>query len=217
MAETAQQLDLGSLNISATQKAKLRDLFPEVFTEGGKIDFERLRLTLGEAVDTGKERYGLNWPGKADCFKTIQMPSRATLLPVRSESVNFDTTENVIIEGDNLEVLKLLLRPYYGAVKMIYIDPPYNTGNDFVYKDDFRQPLEEYLRLTGQTDEAGRMLTTNTQAGGRYHSNWLNMMYPRLRLARNLLRDDGVIFVSIDDNEAHNLRQIMNEVFGEAA
>jgi adenine-specific DNA-methyltransferase len=215
MPEQPEKLNLASADVVNGQKAKLRELFPEVITEGGKVDFERLKLTLGETVDTGKERYGMNWPGKAECFKTIQQPSVATLLPVRSESVEFDTTENLIIEGDNLEVLKLLQKSYLGKVKLIYIDPPYNTGNDFIYPDNYTESLDTYLRYTGQVDSEGRKYSTNTEADGRFHTKWLNMMYPRLYLARNLLRDDGVIFISIDDHEVHNLRCLMNELFGE--
>ena len=184
-------------------------------TEGGKLDFERLKLALGEAVDTGKERYGMSWPGKADCFRTIQAPSLATLRPCPEESVNFDATENLIIEGDNLEVLKLLQKSYLGKVKMIYIDPPYNTGNDFIYPDNYTESLQTYLEYTGQVDAEGRKFGTNTDADGRFHSKWLNMMYPRLYLARNLLREDGVIFISIDDGEVANLRRLCDEVFGE--
>ncbi len=198
-----------------TNSAELLRLFPEIRTEGGKIDFERLKLVLGQNVDVGKERYGMNWPGKADCFRTIQAPSLGTLRPCPEESVNFDTTENLIIEGDNLEVLKLLQKSYLGKIKMIYIDPPYNTGNDFIYPDNFSESLQTYLEYTGQVDAEGRKFGTNTEADGRFHSKWLNMMYPRLYLARNLLREDGTIFVSCDDNEVQNLRAVMNEVFGE--
>jgi adenine-specific DNA-methyltransferase len=210
-----EKLDLRSLDIAAQKRDALLQLFPEIHTEGGKIDFERLRLALGEAVDVGKERYGLTWPGKADCFKTIQAPSLGTLLPAPEESVNFDTTENLIIEGDNLEVLKLLQKSYLGKVKMIYIDPPYNTGNDFIYPDNYSESLQTYLEYTGQVDDQGHKFSTNTDTDGRFHSKWLNMMYPRLYLARNLLRDDGVIFISIDDNEARNLRMLCDEIFGE--
>jgi len=168
-----------------------------------------------EAVDVGKERYGMNWPGKADCFRTIQMPSLGTLRPCPEESVNFDATENLIIEGDNLEVLKLLQKSYLGKVKMIYIDPPYNTGNDFIYPDDYAESLQTYLEYTGQVDAEGRKFSTNTEADGRFHSKWLNMMYSRLYLARNLLREDGVIFISVDDHEVDNLRKLCSEVFGE--
>jgi len=208
------KLDLHSLDIARQQKEKLRQLFPEVFTEDG-IDFDRLKQTLGESIDTGKERYSMTWPGKSECFQLIQNPSIGTLKPVRDESVNFDSTENLFIEGDNLEVLKLLQKPYYGKIKMIYIDPPYNTGNDFIYPDDFKENLSTYLQYTGQVDAEGRKFSTNTDTEGRFHSKWLNMMYPRLFLAKNLLRDDGVIFISIDDNEVCNLRKICDEIFGE--
>lgn len=210
-----EKLDLCSHEIAEEKKRELLRLFPEVRTEGEMIDFERLKLTLGEMVDVGKERYGMNWPGKADCFKTIQSPSCGTLRPCREESVNFDTTENLIIEGDNLEVLKLLQKSYLGKVRMIYIDPPYNTGNDFIYPDDYTESLQTYLEYTGQVDSQGKKFSTNTEADGRFHSKWLNMMYPRLYLGRNLLREDGVILVSTDDHEVDNLKKICNEMFGE--
>lgn len=210
-----EKLDLRSMDIAAERQAEILSLFPEARTEGGKIDFDRLRAALGEMVDVGRERYGMTWPGKADCFKAIQRPSLGTLLPVSEEGVNFAETKNVIIEGDNLEVLKLLQKSYQGKVKMIYIDPPYNTGNDFIYPDNYAESLQTYLEYTGQVDAEGKKFGTNTEADGRFHSRWLNMMYPRLYLARNLLREDGTIFVSCDDNEVHNLRALMNEVFGE--
>jgi adenine-specific DNA-methyltransferase len=210
-----EKLDLRSHDIAADKRAELLRLFPEAHTEGGRIDFDRLKMALGEALDVGKERYGLTWPGKADCFKAIQAPSLGTLRPCPEESVNFDTTENLFIEGDNLEVLKLLQKAYQGKVKMIYIDPPYNTGNDFIYPDDYAESLRTYLEYTGQVDSEGRRFSTNTDTDGRFHSKWLNMMYPRLYLARNLLREDGLIFVSIDDNEVKHLRSLMDEVFGE--
>src|SRR5581483_3589943 len=210
-----EKLDLRSHDTTKNKQRELLRLFPEIRTEGDKIDFERLKLTLGEIVDVGKERYGMNWPGKAECFKTIQAPSLGTLLPCREESVNFGTTENLIIEGDNLEVLKLLQKSYLGKVKMIYIDPPYNTGNDFIYPDNYTESLQTYLEYTGQVDAEGKKFSTNTEADGRFHSKWLNMMYPRLYLARNLLRDDGVVFVSIDDREVENLRRLCSDVFGE--
>jgi len=210
-----EHLDLRSENIAADKQAELMQLFPEARTEGGKIDFDRLKLALGEAVDVGKERYGMNWPGKADCFRTIQAPSLATLRPSPEESINVDTTENLIIEGDNLEVLKLLQKSYLGKIKMIYIDPPYNTGNDFIYPDNYSESLQTYLQYTGQVDAEGKKFGTNTEADGRFHSKWLNMMYPRLYLARNLLRDDGFFVASIDDDEFCNLRAVLNEVFGE--
>lgn len=209
------RLEGASLDVVAEKRRELLELFPEVRTEDDKIDFERLQLVLGESVDIGRERYGLTWPGKAECFRTIQAPSMATLLPDLEKSVNFDTTENLIIEGDNLEVLKLLQKSYLGKVKMIYIDPPYNTGSDFIYPDDYSESLKTYLQYTGQVDPEGKRFGTNTDAEGRFHSKWLNMMYPRLYLARNLLREDGIIVVSIDDTESQALRSIMNEVFGE--
>lgn len=203
------------MGIADHQKAKLKELFPEVFTEGSKIDFEQLKRTLGEMVDGGKERFGMNWAGKADCFKTIQQPSVATLVPCPEESIDFDTTENVFIEGDNLEVLKLLQKSYLGKIKMIYIDPPYNTGNDFIYPDNYSENLDTYLEYTGQIDGEGRKFSTNVDTDGRFHSKWMNMMYPRLFLAKNLLREDGVIFISIDDAEIHNLLALCNEIYGE--
>jgi len=215
MNEQPEKLDLSSHHVTEDRSEELLRLFPEIRTEGGKIDFERLKLALGETVDAGKERYGMTWPGKADCFKAIQSPSLGTLRPCPEESVSFDSTENLIIEGDNLEVLKLLQKSYLGKVKMIYIDPPYNTGNDFIYPDNYTESLQTYLQYTGQADAEGKKFGSNTEADGRFHSKWLNMMYPRLYLARNLLREDGVIFISIDDNEADNLRKICNEIFGE--
>ncbi|MCP9448256.1 MAG: site-specific DNA-methyltransferase [Nitrospira sp.] len=217
MIDQPDKLDLRSHDIAADKRQELLRLFPEVRTEGGKIDFAKLKLALGESVDVGKERYGMTWPGKADCFKTIQMPSLATLRPCPEESVNFDQTEHLIIEGDNLEVLKLLQKSYLGKIKMIYIDPPYNTGNDFIYPDNYTESLQTYLEYTGQVDAEGRKFGTNTEADGRFHSKWLNMMYPRLYLARNLLREDGVIFISIDDAEIDNLRKLCGEVYGEEA
>jgi adenine-specific DNA-methyltransferase len=208
-------LDLRSLDVAEERRQELVRLFPEIRTEGGKLDLERLKLALGEAVVVGKERYGMTWPGKAECFRTIQAPSLGTLRPSLEESVNFDTTENLIIEGDNLEVLKLLQKSYLGKIKVIYIDPPYNTGNDFIYPDNYSESLQTYLEYTGQVDAEGRRFGTNTETDGRFHSKWLNMMYPRLYLARNLLSDDGVTFISIDDNEVDNLRKVCNEVFGE--
>ena len=215
MSDQPEKLDLRSHTIAEDKRQELLRLFPEVRTEGGKLDFERLKLALGELVDVGKERYGMTWPGKADCFKTIQMPSLATLRPCPEESVNFETTENLIIEGDNLEVLKLLQKSYLGKVKMIYIDPPYNTGNDFIYPDNYSESLQTYLEYTGQVDAEGKKFSTNAETDGRFHSKWLNMMYPRVYMARNLLREDGFILVSIDDAELSNLRAMMNEVFGE--
>jgi len=208
------RMPLTSADVNGERLERLRELFPEAVSDG-KIDLERLGQVLGEAVDEGRERYGLSWAGKGDAIRAIQVPSIGTLIPCPDESVDFDTTENLFIEGDNLEVLKLLQKSYHGKVKMIYIDPPYNTGNEFIYPDNFRDGLQEYLRFTGQVDDEGVKLSTNRETSGRYHSNWLSMMYPRLFLARNLLRDDGVIFVSIDDHEVHNLRLLMNEIYGE--
>jgi len=167
-----------------------------------------------ESVATG-ERYGLSWPGKASCMKAIRTPSYATLKPAKSESVDWDTTENLFVEGDNLEALKLLQKSYYGKVKMIYIDPPYNTGSDFIYPDNYSESLDTYLQYTGQLGEDGMKFASKTESGGRFHSKWLNMMWPRLYLARNLLREDGAIFISIDDHEVTNLRMILDEIFGE--
>lgn len=196
----------------------LKAHLPEVFVEG-KIDPAALKKTLGESVNEENERYGLTWAGKSNCFRVIQEPTTATLKPAREESVNFDDTENVFIEGDNLEVLKVIQKPYYGKVKMIYIDPPYNTGNDFIYNDDFKKSRKEYLDEAGEIDENGNLrsdgLMKNSKDRGHYHSDWLNMMYPRLFLARNLLSKDGVICVSIDENEVKNLKAIMDEIFGE--
>ena len=192
----------------------LKKMFPEFFTEG-KINLPKLQELLGEAVEEETERYRFTWTGKRDAIQLLQTPTRATLVPCLEESVNFDTTGNIFIEGDNLEVLKLLYKPYFGKVKAIYIDPPYNRGGDYVYNDDYTDPLNTYLQLTAQRDEEGNRLTSNVEKSGRYHSSWLSMMYPRLFLARQLLRDDGIIFVSIDDYEVHNLRMLMNEVFGE--
>lgn len=192
----------------------LKRLFPEVVTEG-KIDKDALLNLLGDFPENESERFSFTWNGKQQARREAQKPSTGTLRPCREESVNFDSTQNLYIEGDNLEVLKLLQKSYHGKVKMIYIDPPYNTGNDFIYNDDYTDNLQHYLELTGQTDAEGKKLSTNSDASGRYHSNWLNMMYPRLKLARNLLKEDGVIFVSIDDNEVQDLRLLMNEVFGE--
>lgn len=207
-------LDGKTPDIAEENIAKLKQLFPEVFTEK-KIDFEKLQQVLGEYVEDSNERYNFTWNGKGRALRLSQTPSLGTLRPCKEESKDWDTTQNLYIEGDNLEVLKLLQKSYYGKVKMIYIDPPYNTGKDFVYKDDFHDSIENYKRITGQVDSDGKAISTNTETSGRYHTDWLNMIYPRLRLARNLLTDDGVIFISIDDNEAHNLRKICDEVFGE--
>ncbi len=205
MADT---LDGLSMDIEAENKARLQAVFPECFTEG-KLDIDKLLSLCGEYITDDYEKYEFKWKGKSDCLRLAQRRSTATLRPCAAESVNFDTTQNLYIEGDNLEVLKLLQKSYFRKVKMIYIDPPYNTGNDFVYEDDFADPMRRYVEVTQQTTKS------NPETMGRYHTNWLNMMYPRLRLAANLLRDDGVIFISIDDNEVDNLKKLCNEVFGE--
>lgn len=215
-------------NFSFTQDRieQLKAVVPEAFADG-KINFDSLREALGEYLeDQGHpeaehgstelaEVFGLFWPGKREARRLATLPSKGTLVPAAGEGIDEDKTRNIFIEGENLEVLKLLQKSYAGRIKMIYIDPPYNTGNDFVYKDDFKEPLEEYLKRTGQADENGKLLTTNTKAGGRFHSNWLSMIYPRLCLVRNLLREDGAIFISIDEKEFQNLRVLCNEVFGE--
>lgn len=201
-------LDGLSMNIEHINMEKLKSVFPECFAEG-KLDIDKLLSLCGEYIDNDFEKYKFEWKGKAECLRLAQKRSTGTLRPCPEESVNWDTTKNLYIEGDNLEVLKLLQTAYYRKVKMIYIDPPYNTGNDFVYEDDFADPLARYKEVTQQTTKS------NPETMGRFHTKWLNMMYPRLRLAANLLRDDGVIFISIDDNEVTNLRKICDEVFGE--
>ena len=209
-----------SLDITGDKINQLKEIIPEAFTEG-KIDWEKLQASLGADIEFKNERYVLNWAGKSDAFRVLQSPTTATLVPCKEESIDFDDTGNIFIEGENLEVLKVLQKSYFGKIKMIYIDPPFNTGNDkFIYPDKFSETKEEYLSRIGDKDELGYMtreglFRTNSKDSGHYHSNWLSMMYPRLFLARNLLRDDGVIFVSIDDYEVHNLRLMMNEVFGE--
>ena len=204
------QAESKSADLIAQNLEQLKQIFPEVVKEG-KVDFEALNDLLGNYGDTAEERFALNWAGKANARREAQKRSTGTLRPCPEESVDWDTTDNLYIEGDNLEVLKLLQKSYHSRVKMIYIDPPYNTGKDFVYKDNYTDNMKNYLELTGQD----KKLSTNTESDGRYHSNWLNMMYPRLKLARNLLTDDGVIFISIDDNEVANLRKICDEIFGE--
>lgn len=191
----------------------LRATFPDIFSEG-KLSVESLKQLVGEAIDDSEEKYGLNWHGKRKAKQVALMPSTGTLRPAKDDSVEWDSTENLMIEGDNLEVLKLLQKSYANKIKVIYIDPPYNTGSDFVYPDDFRDSLKNYLELTGQT-EGGIRQSSNTEASGRFHTDWLNMMYPRLKLARSLLSNDGAIFVTIDDNEAARLRCLMDEIFGE--
>lgn len=213
-------MDGTSLTPQQEKLNALKQILPEAFAEG-KIDWEKLKATLGEDINFSNERYVLNWAGKSEAFKVLQAPTTKTLVPAKDESVNFDKTEHIFIEGENLEVLKVLQKSYFGKVKMIYIDPPYNTGNDsFIYPDKFSETREEYEKRVGDKDEEGYMtkdglFKKNSKENGQYHSNWLNMMMPRLYLAKNLLKQDGVIFVSIDDNEVHNLRLLMNEIFGE--
>jgi adenine-specific DNA-methyltransferase len=207
--DLTQSLDIVSDNIS-----KLKELFPEVLTEG-KIDFKVLQDILGNEIEEDEEFYRFTWAGKSQSRREAHKPSTGTLRPCKEESVDWDSTQNLYIEGDNLEVLKLLQKSYSNKVKMIYIDPPYNTGNDFVYKDDYKDNLKNYQQVSGQVDDEGNKLTTNTNSDGRYHSNWLNMIFPRLRLSRNLLTNDGVIFISIDDCEYTNLKKVSDEIFGE--
>lgn len=218
------KLKMHSPNLTEENIAKLRELFPSCVTEAkddngsirATVDFDQLRQELNDHIVEGpQERYQLNWPGKREALFAANAPIAKTLRVCREESVNFDTTKNLFIEGDNLEALKLLQETYLGEVKLIYIDPPYNTGNDFVYEDDFSEDVATYLHRSNQTDEVSNRLIANPDTNGRFHSDWLSMMYPRLRLARNLLRDDGAIFISVDDGEVHNLRKLCDEVFGE--
>ena len=203
-----EKMDLASANLVAERIEQLKQLLPEVATEGG-IDFDKLRLVLGDEVDEGNERYAFTWPGKTDAIRQSQTPSTATLRPCPEESVNWDETENLYIEGDNLEVLKLLQHSYHGRAKLIYIDPPYNTGHDFVYKDRFEDTIDNYVMQTGIADQS------NADTSGRFHSDWCSMIYPRLKLARELLCENGIVVISIDDNEVRNLRFICDEIFGE--
>lgn len=213
MNKTLQKINLTSANLSEEKLAELYRILPEAFAEN-KIDFDKLRTVLGDSVVQGNDKFSFSWAGKGNAIKNVLIPSRLTLNPKPEQSIKWDESENLFIEGDNLEVLKLLQKAYFEKVKMIYIDPPYNTGHDFVYNDDFSAPLDNYLKQTGQKDSEGNSTTTNKETNGRYHSDWLSMMYPRLKLAWNLLREDGVIFVSIDDNEVHHLRMLLDEVFG---
>jgi len=209
------KLKLHTPNLTDDNTAKIAALFPHCVLEG-KIDFDLLKQELSNSIIDGtQERYQLGWVGKREALLNANAPIAKTLRPCREESVNFDSTENLYIEGDNLDALKLLQETYLNKVKMIYIDPPYNTGNDFIYEDDFAENTADYLQRSNQKDDAGNRLTTNSESNGRFHSDWLSMMYPRLKLARNLLRDDGVIFISIDDGEVHNLKKLCDEVFGE--
>ena len=205
-----------SADVVSENVERLKELFPEAFSEGG-VNFDVLRQLLGDArvLDEGEEKYGLNWHGKKKARQIALMPSTGTLIPCPEESVDWDTTQNLFIEGDNLEVLKLLQKSYANKVKMIYIDPPYNTGKEFIYPDKFSDTLDTYLKYTGQVDNEGMKFSSNTETTGRMHTNWLNMMYPRLKLAKNLLGKDGVMFISIDDHEQSNLKNICDEIFGE--
>ncbi|MCD6182528.1 MAG: site-specific DNA-methyltransferase, partial [Candidatus Cloacimonetes bacterium] len=226
-------MDGKSLTPQEIKLQQLKEILPEAFAEG-KVDWEKLKATLGEDINFANERYVLNWAGKSEAFKVLQAPTTKTLVPDKEQSVNFDETENIFIEGENLEVLKVLQKSYFGKVKMIYIDPPYNTGKDsFIYPDKFSETKAEYQKRVGDKDEDGYLtkqnifssfggvpeggggFRKNSKENGQYHSNWLNMMYPRLFLAKNLLKQNGVIFISIDDNEVDNLRLMMNEIFGE--
>ncbi|WP_312282624.1 site-specific DNA-methyltransferase [Pseudescherichia sp.] len=209
---TSDMTELKSMNITEDNICKLKSLFPEAFNEGN-IDFDVLKQLLGENVDEKEERYGLNWHGKRQARQLALTPSRGTLRPCKDESVDWDNTKNIMIEGDNLEVLKLLQKSHAGKVKLIYIDPPYNTGKDFVYPDNFQDNMKNYLEITGQTEDGVR-ISSNSETSGRYHTDWLNMMYPRIKLARNLLKEDGFIFLSIDDNEVNNLKLMCDDIFG---
>jgi len=208
--ELTQSLDFVYENI-----VKLKEIFPEIVVEG-RIDFKILQSILGDEIEDEEEFYRFTWAGKSQARREANKPSTGTLRPFKDESLEWNSTKNLYIEGDNLEVLKLLQKGYSNKIKMIYIDPPYNTGHDFVYKDNYKDNLKNYQQMTGQIDEEGNRLTSNSESDGRYHSNWLNMMYPRVRLARNLLKEDGVIFMSIDDNEVDNLKKLSNEIFGES-
>ncbi|KML25185.1 DNA methyltransferase, partial [Leclercia adecarboxylata] len=218
-----EKLKMHSPNLTQDNIARIRDLFPGCVTEAKgedgsvklAVDFDQLRQELADSIVEGpQERYHLNWPGKREALLTANVPIAKTLRPVREESVDFDTTKNLFIEGDNLDALKLLQETYLGKVKMIYIDPPYNTGNDFIYEDDFAEDVESYMLRSNQKDVEGNRLTHNAPTNGRFHSDWLSMIYARLKLARNLLTDDGVIFISIDDNECSNLQRLCDEIFG---
>ena len=219
-----EKMKLHSPDLSQDNIAKIRDLFPgsvtEAADENGKlrlaVDFDQLRQELSDhIVEGGQERYHLNWPGKREALLAANAPIAETLKPLRDESIAFETTRNILIEGDNLAALKILQENYLGAIKVIYIDPPYNTGSDFIYRDDFSESSQDYLLRSNQVSENGDYLVTNSESNGRFHSDWLSMIYSRLKLARNLLTDDGAIFISIDDNEIHNMRKICDEIFGE--
>lgn len=214
MSDETEQVNTTTNPISEEKREQLKNIFPEIFEEN-KINLEKLKAIIGEEDLSDGDGYSLNWTGRKNAIKNIQEPSKGTLSPKKERSVNFENSENILIEGENLETLKLLKKSYSDSAKMIYIDPPYNTGKDFVFDDDYSENLDNYLRKTGQMDEEGNKLTTNRETDGRFHSNWLSMMYPRLFVARNLLKDDGTIFVNIGNNEFHNLKFLMDEIFGE--
>ena len=215
------KLGMESEDIVDDNIKKIQELFPDCVTEtadGLKINYEQLKQELSkDIVDDKKERYELTWPGKKEAILEANTPTTKTLRPIRKKSVDFDNTQNIYIEGDNLEALKILQESYLGKVKCIYIDPPYNTGNDFIYKDNFKKDLNEEGQDSGELDEESNKLIANQQSNGRFHSDWLSMMYPRLKLAKNLLTDDGVIFISIDDNESDNLKKVCDEIFGQGS
>lgn len=213
MTEELNEVPCTTPNFATEAASQLAELFPEVVADG-KINLDMLKAILDIDVENGLERFGLTWPGKREAIRAAQTPTTATLMPDKQNSIDWDTTQNVFIEGDNLEVLKILQKHYYGKIKMIYIDPPYNTGSDFVYPDDYADSIGNYLKLSRQADHDGK-LSTNTKSDGRFHSKWLNMMYPRLKLARNLLADDGVILISINEKEQAHLRQVCDDLFGE--
>ena len=212
--EHLNQSDANSHDIVADNIDKLKAIFPEAFTEG-KVDFNKLKGALGDYVETREERYNFSWAGKSKARRLAQTPTTGTLRPCPEESVDWDKTENLFIEGDNLEVLKLLQKSYQGKIGAIYIDPPYNTGKDFVYRDSYGDNLKNYLEITRQVDGDGQKVSSHIEKAGRFHSDWLNMIYPRLILSKNLLKEDGVIFCSIDDGEVSRLRTIMDDIFGE--
>jgi adenine-specific DNA-methyltransferase len=213
MQLTADEPETHSIDLIAENQRRLKEIFPDAFTEG-KIDFSILKQLLSDDLDEHEEKYALTWHGKRCALQLALTPSTGTLRPYPKESINWDTTKNLIIEGDNLETLKLLQRSYADKIKLIYIDPPYNTGRDFIYPDDFRDNIKNYLELTGQL-ESGRKITANAETSGRFHTDWLNMIYPRLKLARNLLREDGIIFISIGESEVANLTSLCDQIFGE--
>lgn len=213
MTEELNKVPHETPNFATEAASQLAELFPEIVADG-KINLDTLKTILDVDIEDGRERFGLTWPGKREAIRAAQTPTTATLMPDKQNSVNWDTTQNVFIEGDNLEVLKILQKHYFGEIKMIYIDPPYNTGNDFVYSDNYTDSIGNYLEVTGQTDDGGK-LSTNSESDGRFHSNWLNMMYPRLKLAKNLLRKDGLLFISIDESEVDLLTLVVKDIFGE--